>query len=547
MARSPSFRTRILLVVLGVAVVPLGLVGLWLTRSAARSGEELLRDRLDRALEETVSQLVSRWISQRSALLFLTEEPTTLIALAAPGQPEPPPELVHLFEGLGSGVPRARVRDVDGSERWHLERDDVDAGSVNRPFPAPTLGVQLDIHERTSGRILGTLDIDLLVEALLPPGGVAGTAGMVVGLFDADGVPLLPTPVDPPLLEGARFRWGGGDWLTAGRTLEDPPLRVIVAAPLTPFAEPFARASRQGTWVLFAVALSALGGAALLTGRLTRSLSRLSEAAEAVSRGELGRRVQVDADDEVGRVAEAFNTMTESLERTLERLSSRESLAAVGEFAASLAHEVRNPLTAIRLDLQRVEEALPSDFALREEQERALGEIARLNNTVSAALASARTGVAPEAVVDIRAPARAAVYASEPAFSERGATLVVELGDRPALVTGDAGALEQLFLNLLQNAAEALDGGGEAAITLSKRGDDVAVEIADTGPGVRPELMERVFEPLFTTRPEGTGLGLTVARRIAVAHGGSVRLENQAEGGARIVIRLPGSASPASE
>jgi signal transduction histidine kinase len=539
MAGSTSIRTRILLIVLGVAVVPLGLVGLWLTRSAARSGEELLQARLDTALQETVSQLVSRWITQRSELLFLAEEPTALAALPASDSPQPPPGLVRLFEGLGSVVPRARVLDAEGRERWRLEPSDPDSASALDPFPAPTLDVRLDMYEPDSGRRVGTLAVDLLVEALLPPGGVAGTAGMVVGLFDAEGIVLLPTPVDPPLLAGERFRWGGDEWLTTGRTLLEPPLRVVVAAPLTPFAEPFRRASRKGAWVLAVVALAALGGAVLLTNRLTRSLSRLSAAAEAVSRGELGRRVPVDTDDEVGRVAQAFNTMTDSLERTLERLSSRESLAAVGEFAASLAHEVRNPLTAIRLDLQRVEEALPDDFELREEQSRALHEIRRLNDTVASALNSARTGGIRQGDVDLRAPLRAAVHASSPAFSERGASVEVQPLEDRVSVRGDAGALEQLFLNLLRNAAEALDDGGEARVVVTERDGDVLVEISDTGRGVPVELVERVFEPLFTTRPEGTGLGLTVARRIAIAHGGTVTLEPGVEGGTRMLVRLP--------
>jgi signal transduction histidine kinase len=532
-----------LLVVLGVAVIPLGLVGLWLTNSAARSGEELLRGRLDDALDQTVSEIVSRWIAQRSALLFLTEEPGMLQALEAePADIGAPRELVALFDGLGPGVLRASILDRDHQERWHLERDAGGLAPLEAGFPPATLTVRLDVRHRRSGELLGALDADLRVEALLPVGGVGRTAGMVVGLFDVDGIPLVPTPVAPPLLAGEGFRWGGDDWLTAARTLTDPPVRVVVAAPLTPFAEPFQQASQRGVWLLLGVALAAVGGAGLLLGRLTRSLRHLSEAAEAVSRGELGRRVEVEGADELGRVADAFNTMTDSLERTLDRLSNRESLAAVGEFAASLAHEVRNPLTAIRLDLQRVEEALPTDFGLREEHERALAEVERLNDTVSTALAAARTGGAQDAKVDLRSPIQAAARAAAPAFAEHEAALTVHMGDEPTSVNGDTGALEQLFLNLLQNSAEALKAGDEAAVTLSEEGGHAVVVVTDSGPGVAQENLGRIFEPLFTTRPEGTGLGLTVARRIAMAHGGTLDLKNQDGGGARAVVQLPLSA-----
>ncbi len=291
--------------------------------------------------------------------------------------------------------------------------------------------------------------------------------------------------------------------------------------------------------MLLFVTLGAVGGAVVITGRLTRSLRDLSQAAEAVSRGELGHRIDVAGEDEVGRVAEAFNSMTHSLERTLDRLATRESLAAVGQFAASLAHEIRNPLTAIRLDLQRVQEALPPGFDLYEDHVHALAEIQRLNETVDSALASARQGASHEEKVDLEEPIRAAARAAAPTFARSGAAVTLDLEGPAPTVSGDRGALEQLFLNLLRNAAEAMPVGGDATITWSEEGGDAVVVVSDSGPGLPSELLEKVFEPLFTTRPEGTGLGLTVARRIAAAHGGTLDLESPRTGGVRAVVRLP--------
>ena len=288
------------------------------------------------------------------------------------------------------------------------------------------------------------------------------------------------------------------------------------------------------------MALSAILAAYLLTRRLTHSLERLAAAAQAVSRGEFDAEIENAGTDEVGRVAHAFNRMMANLRRTLRELADRERLAAVGEFAASLAHEVRNPLTAIRIDLQRVEERLPSDSPLREPQSRALREISRLDDTVSETLDVARTGRWRMTVVDLRAPLRAAADAAAHAFAERQGTLdLTGLDDQPLVVLGDASALEQLFLNLLLNAAAALGPGGRAWIEGSKELAEAVVAVRDSGTGIAPELLDNVFQPLFTTRPDGTGLGLTVARRIVDEHGGRIEIESAVGEGTTVRVRVP--------
>jgi len=292
---------------------------------------------------------------------------------------------------------------------------------------------------------------------------------------------------------------------------------------------------------LLMVAVAGLVLAAWLVRRMTQSLERLAHAADAVSRGDLEQQLAHERDDEVGRVVRAFNTMTESLRRTLKKLADREALAAVGEFAATLAHEVRNPLTAIRIDLQRVEEGLPENSPLRAPQSRALEEIERLDATVAAALDVARTKSDDTATVDVLVSLAAAIHASAPAFEERGAVLHEPTQSGPIHIKGDLGALEQLFLNLLLNAAQALESGGVADVTIAVEDSTVVVTIRDNGRGIPPDQLERVFEPLFTTRPGGggTGLGLTIARRIATAHGGDIQLASEPDRGTTVEVRLP--------
>lgn len=541
MLRPLSFRARILLIVLAVAVIPLGMLGLWLTRATARSGEELVRSRLDESLDQTVAAVASRWIRLRSDLLFLTEEPGVQDALHVGTVSSAPAGLVRRIEHLDPAVSAVVVMDTARRQYWALERASSRGGPLDELGSTPLLPVPLDVWDRPTGSLLGTVEVRMSADGLLPAGGFApAVVGQVLGLFDsATGVPLSPLPFDPSLLGAEEFNWAGQRWIATGRTLRDPPIRIVAAAPLTPFTQPFERAARRGTILLLAVTLAGLVLAMLLTNRMTRSLARLSAAAGAISRGNFQQRVEVHRDDEVGRLAQAFNTMTQSLRRTLDELASRESLAAVGQFAASLAHEVRNALTAIRVDLQSVQEELPADSPLGTVQERALREIVRLDETVSKALEVARTGEMRVERVDLREPIEAAADAAMPLFKERAAALALQLGEAPLPVAGDSGALEQLFLNLMQNAAQALEAGGEAKVAAGAKGERIEVTVSDNGAGIpEPELI-RVFEPLFSTRPEGTGLGLTIARRIAVAHRGTLELESEVGEGTTVAVRLP--------
>ncbi len=538
----PSFRTRILLVVLTVAVVPLALIGLWLTRSASRSGEELLRTRLEQTLELTVARIGSNWLRLRSDLLFLGEAEEVQRALLLERRLRPgaaiPVGLDTLFRNLDPSVVSASIRDTGGDTLWTLIR----AAESDGPGFDASLRIELPVHQRFPGRELGSLLVDIEMNGLLGEAGRPATvAGLVLGAFDANrDTPLLPLPFDAALLREATFAWGDDEWLTARRSLSEPPLTLVAAAPLSAFAGPFEDAARRGTWLLAAVALAGLLAAWLLSHRLTRSLERLVAAAESVSKGDLEASVDDPGSDEVGRVARAFNTMTASLRRTLAELADRERLAAVGEFAASIAHEVRNPLTAIRIDLQRVEERLPADSPLREPQARALAEISRLDATVSETLDVARTGRWGTSHVDLAVPLNAAAAAAGPAFRERNATLDTGAldGGAPA-IRGDAPALEQLFLNLFLNAAAALGPGGRAHVIVEEDADDVVVSVRDTGTGIEPGILERVFQPLYTTRPDGTGLGLTIAKRIVDQHGGRIDIESEVGKGTTVRVQLP--------
>jgi signal transduction histidine kinase len=544
--RTLSLRSKFMLIVLGGAVLPLALLGVWLNRTAERSGEELLRRRLDTSLGQVVDEIGLRWLSRRSQLLRLAECSAVQSALldgssSQEAEAAAQVELEDLFASMQDAVESAMVADAAGTVRWSVPGDES-AISGGTSLANPALPVRLGIYDNATGAQLGSLDARVSMSSLLPGGaGWGGVSGSVLAVFDrGTGASLLPLSIDPALFARESFIWGEEPWLTVRHRLHEPSMDLVLAAPVTPFTEPFQEAADRNLYILVVVAVAVFALATLLTRRTTRALVRLAGAAEAVSAGDLDKRVEDAPGDEVGRVARAFNAMTESLRRTLRELSQRQALAAVGEFAASLAHEVRNPLTSIRVDLQRVEEKLPDESDARGLLVRALGEIERVDRSVTGALRVARSGSVTLEPVDIRGPLEAAIHGAEPELKARSGTLEMELGGSdPLWVKGDAPALEQLFLNLLLNAAQALDDGGRVEVTVARHPGGITVSIRDTGRGIALENIERAVEPFYSTRPEGTGLGLAIAQRIATAHGGELEIESTPGAGTTVRLRLP--------
>jgi len=530
-----SLRSRFLLLVLLGAVIPLGLVGYWLSRSARQSGERLVRERLEASLLDVVNSVGGQWGGHRSTLLDLAENRVVLVALkegrsladgsdaAAVGG------LERAWTGAADIAAEAIFRDRAGAVIGRLPSADQQSASTAPASGLAALPHSIAIRDPSSGAELGTLEVQLRTERLLPAGLlISGVGGAMLALFDGrTGTPLAPLPLEAESFSLARFTWMGDDWITVERRLREPPLRLALAGPVGPVTRPFEQAARRGLLALALVAVLAFGLATVLTRRFTRSLVRLADAADAVSHGDLSRRADEKGPPEIKGTARAFNSMTESLSRTLQKLTQREAVAAVGEFAASLAHEVRNPLTAVRMDLQLTRhkvEGQPEALAL---VEHALSEIDRLNKSVSGALRVARSGHTSPGRVDLRAPLEAAAQAAQPRFDERKANLDYVPPETPVWVRADAGAIEQLVLNLLLNAADSLEPGGRAALMMEDSTDGVTVSVRDEGCGIAPEDRGKVFDAFYSTKDEGTGLGLSVAQRIARAHGGELLVESE--------------------
>ncbi|HKH44153.1 MAG TPA: ATP-binding protein [Thermoanaerobaculia bacterium] len=232
------------------------------------------------------------------------------------------------------------------------------------------------------------------------------------------------------------------------------------------------------------------------------------------------------------------------LER-LDRLHRAERLAAVGQLAAGLAHEIRNPLTAIRSTMQYLLKGLSPEEPRHQLIEELLSEVDRINSTVGGLLSLSRSGELRLAEVDLLAPLSASVHLVQARADEQKVVLESSFGHEPLRVLADAGQLKQVFLNLLMNALQSMPNGGRITLTAGPWGSPSGtgrwgqVRIADTGPGIPAEELRKAFDPFFTTKRDGTGLGLAICHGIIEQHQGEIRLESETGRGTTALVRLP--------
>ena len=250
---------------------------------------------------------------------------------------------------------------------------------------------------------------------------------------------------------------------------------------------------------------------------------------------------------------QAYSTLTEKHALAEAALRRRDRLSAMGELASTVAHEVRNPLNAIAMSGQRLRrEFLGGAVAVAESDRAELeqllgvleGETRRINDIVRQFLAFARPPKLAPRETDLAALVGAAAEAMRPIASNRTVSLEVDVaGAGQALVDPDQ--LRTALDNLARNAIDATPAGGRVRIAARSNAKEHAIDVSDTGAGIAPEDLPRIFDLYFTTKPEGTGIGLAVTQQIISAHGGTIEVDSSAGAGTRMTIRLPRTAGEA--
>jgi signal transduction histidine kinase len=292
-----------------------------------------------------------------------------------------------------------------------------------------------------------------------------------------------------------------------------------------------------------AITLVVLTAAAYwISNRLGQPLRVLARVAQQVSAGNTGERVGPLAGAEAEEVRRAFNKMLDELHEKQKELIRTATLAGIGELSSSIVHEMRNPLSSIKMNLQALKHEVDDDAANRELAAIADAQVRRLEHMLDDLLQYGRPlEVRPEpARFEELAKAVIAVVGEQ----ARAKQVRIETKDRllKSPLRVDREQMCRALTNLIANAIQATPPGSTVSVVAHKESlyaDTAIIDVEDSGPGLSEEAIDRVFKPFFTTKQNGTGLGLANVRKIVELHGGKVSARNRAEGGACFSIRLP--------
>ena len=398
-----------------------------------------------------------------------------------------------------------------------------------------------------------------------------------LALFDA--LERSSTGADDPVVAE---RAEAAHRLEKGLSLEVKLLQAALDGQVADHLHAAERAEHRSTLLvlIYSVMAAAVGLGATLTGqRLLAPVRVLTEGVKAVAAGDLSRKVEVGSGDELGLLAREFNNMASSLARQRAELLRAERLAAIGRISAQITHEIRNPLNAIGLNAEILAEEVermasaaegarpvaavaspgrPTNGALSAVQGyaeppgsyselralvQAIGrEVDRLNGVTEEYLRFAKLPKPSFAREDLNEVVAGLAEFVRPEMKAARVELRLALAATLPPVRADESQLRAALLNLLRNSREAMPRGGVVTVaTRVGRDGAVEAEVRDTGAGIPEEAMSRIFDPFYSTKEKGTGLGLAFALQVAREHGGTVRCESVPGRGATFTLSLPGA------
>ncbi len=365
-------------------------------------------------------------------------------------------------------------------------------------------------------------------------------AGVRSALTDVDGGAPIGLAVEDGLLISVRSSASeladGGRWLLWTRS-NDAQTRAQLN-----------QLFRVAVMVLSLAVILSLTGAGFMAGSLVRPLAALARSTERVAKGDFDVQVAETRGDEIGGLTKAFNAMASSLARYRQDLIRAEGFAALGRLASMVAHEVRNPLNAIRGCVDYLRLKRPDDELLAHHAEIIRLEIDGLNTFVRDFLGLARLPAPKREPIDLGELLGTHLDLHRAETAAQGVDIDLAFASTVAPVSLDAHQIRSVFENLTTNALEAMTSPGTLRVSIQRQGDEALVSFADTGPGMPPEVARQLFTPFFTTKDEGNGIGLATARRIVEAHGGTLDFTTRLGEGTCFVVRLPiqhGSTVPA--
>lgn len=357
----------------------------------------------------------------------------------------------------------------------------------------------------------------------------------------------------------------GARMVGAYAPVEGSKYRVIVVQPIQ---QAYSEIRRMETNSLLFVIIGI--GLAIIVGiffakSIEESINTVIKGTEAVKKGNLNYRIDTKSLDEIGRLAKAFNSMTAELKESQDHLIASEKLAALGTMAAGMAHEIKNPLVALRTFSQ----LLPMKWEDMDFRDKFISiipqEIEKINKIAENLLKFGRPSKPEFKLLDLNQILEEVLELLENQLKKNNIRVSTKFAKLPK-VNGDSGQLSQSFLNIVLNAVQAMTNGGELIIksdvghviqlgNIGKEGfipsklpenprsqekvPTVFIEITDSGPGIPEEVMKNMFDPFYTTKADGTGMGLPITLRIIEDHKGSIKVRSQQGKGSTFIIMMP--------
>jgi len=292
--------------------------------------------------------------------------------------------------------------------------------------------------------------------------------------------------------------------------------------------------------LLIAAAISALGMVFLffkMSERVSRYLLPLNDGAKAIANGDFSKPVSEDAPGELGTLARSFNRMRGQLEKLIESRVDVERRAALGNLAAGIAHEIRNPLTTVATTVHGLNRN-ETDPERRQMFEVISSEITRVDRTITEFLNYARPSVPDRENVSVRDVFR--TIRTLIATTAHAQNIIINLsGDSSLTIEVDQAHLRQILLNLILNAIDAMPGGGHLTLQAYKENGDAVLIVSDDGVGMNDETRTKILRPFFTTKSGGSGLGLSITNQLIEANRGTMHVESETGVGTTITINFP--------
>ncbi len=281
---------------------------------------------------------------------------------------------------------------------------------------------------------------------------------------------------------------------------------------------------------------------------IQRPMVELQEQISRVGEGDLYATVKFDRrNDEIGDLGRNFNQMVRQLRESRQeiellhrtQMSRAEHLATLGELATGLAHEIRNPLAGIAGVIEIVARDLPASSPAKAVVKDVRLEVAQINRILTDLLETARPRAPEMRLSDLNTTVEHAVMLARQQVLSKPIKVLFQPTEKPLEVEHDSDQVHQVLLNLLLNAVQAIDGDGKVTVELYPEAGHAAIAVADTGRGIPSQNLPNIFRPFYTTKGNGTGLGLSLARRIVQEHEGSIEVTSELGKGTRFVVLLP--------